>query len=111
MISSLVRAAGSAVILLVFLLACQTTTPGLVAPAESAIQAEASGFSPRGGPDHSILGIALTYGSSDAIKTWKVEITRNGAAQKSWSGDARYLPANRHWDGTSDSGAPAPEGP
>lgn len=66
---SLVRAAGSAAILLAVLLACQTAKPALIAPTESAIQAEASGFSPNGGPDHSTLGIDLTYGNGDAIKS------------------------------------------
>lgn len=107
---SLVRAAGGAAILLAVLLACQTAKPALIAPSESAIQAEASGFSPNGGPDHSTLGIDLTYGNGDAIKSWKVEITRNGATAKSWSGDAQYLPGNLRWDGKSDAGTMAPEG-
>ncbi len=105
---SLVRAAGGAAILLVVLLACQTAKP--VSPAESAIRTEAPGFSPSGDSDHSTLGIDLTYGNGDAIKSWKVEITGNGTTQKSWSGDARYLPANLRWDGKSDAGAMAPEG-
>ena len=101
--------AGGAALLIVALLGCQTK-PALVAPAESAIQVEKSGFSPAGAAGQNSIDVSLLFGNGDAIKSWKVELTSGGKAQKSWSGDAKYLPASLTWDGKSDAGAMAPEG-
>ncbi len=102
-------ASGVALLLLVVLLGCQTK-PALVAPAESAIQVEKSGFSPAGAAGQNSIDISVLYGNGDAIKSWKVELTSGGKAQKSWSGDSKYLPATLTWDGKSDTGSMAPEG-
>ena len=60
-----------------------------------------------GAEQHRYLG---ALGNGDAIKSWKVELTGGGKAQKSWSGDSKYLPASLTWDGKSDTGSMAPEG-
>ncbi len=102
--------AGGAAILILALLGCQTAKPALVAPAESAIQVEKSGFSPSGAAGQNSIDISVLYGNGDAIKSWKVELTSSGKTQKSWSGDSKYLPASLTWDGKNDSGTMAPEG-
>ena len=106
----ILRSAGVAVLLIVAILGCQTAKPALVAPAESAIQVEKSGFSPAGAPGQNSIDISVLYGNGDAIKSWKVELTNNGMVQKTWTGDSKYLPASLTWDGKSDTGAMAPEG-
>jgi outer membrane protein OmpA-like peptidoglycan-associated protein len=97
-------------LLLVVTLGCQTAKPVLVAPAESAVEVEKSGFSPAGGAEHSSIEISMRYGNGEAIKSWKVEVGSGGNAVKAWSGSASYLPASISWDGKSDSGTMAPEG-
>jgi flagellar hook assembly protein FlgD len=84
--------------------------PALIAPAESAIQAESSGFSPNGGKEHSTMEISILYGNAESIKSWKVEIVGNGAVSRTWSGDAANLSASLSWDGTKDGGGMSPEG-
>jgi outer membrane protein OmpA-like peptidoglycan-associated protein/flagellar hook assembly protein FlgD len=101
---------GLALLLLVAMLGCQTAKPVLVAPAESAIQVEKSGFSPPGATGQNSMDISLLFGNGDAIKSWKVELTSSGKAQKTWTGDSKYLPASLTWDGKNDTGAMAPEG-
>jgi len=101
--------AGAAVALLTALAACQTTN-NLVAPAESAIQVEKSGFSPAGAAGQNSIELSLLFGNGDSIDTWKVEIASSGAAQKTWTGKSDYLPASLTWDGKADSGSMAPEG-
>src|SRR5208282_5413853 len=103
-------ASGLALLLLMALLGCQTAKPALVTPAESAIQVEKSGFSPAGAAGQNSIDISLLYGNGDAIKSWKVELASGGKAQKSWSGDAKYLPASLTWDGKNDGGTMSPEG-
>ncbi len=102
----LLWAAGCAA-LLIAVLGCQTT---LIAPAESAIQVEKSGFSPKGTADQAMIEISLLYGNGDSIKSWKVEIVGGGVARRTWSGDAMNLPASLSWDGAGDDGNMAPEG-
>ena len=104
------RGAGVAVLLLAAIIGCQTAKPALIAPAESAIQVEKSGFSPAGAAGQNSIDISLLYGNGDAIKSWKVELTSSGMVRKSWTGDSKYLPASLTWDGKSDSGTMAPEG-
>ena len=101
---------GLALLLLVAMLGCQTAKPALAAPAESAIQVEKSGFSPAGATGQNSIDISLLYGNGDAIKSWKVELTGSAKAQKTWTGDSKYLPASLTWDGKNDSGTMAPEG-
>jgi outer membrane protein OmpA-like peptidoglycan-associated protein len=106
----ILRGAGVAVLLLGAILGCQTAKPALVAPAESAIQVEKSGFSPAGATGQNSIDISLLFGNGDAIKSWKVELTSTGKVQKTWTGDSKYLPTSLTWDGKSDSGTMAPEG-
>jgi len=102
--------AGGAAVLILALLGCQTAKPALVAPAESEIQVEKAGFSPAGAAGQDSIDISLLFGNGDAIKTWKVELASSGQVRKSWTGDAKYLPASLTWDGKSDTGSMAPEG-
>ena len=89
---------------------CQTAKPALATPAESAIQVEKSGFSPAAAAGRNTIDISLLFGSGDAIQSWKVEVTGSGITQKTWTGDAKYLPGSLTWDGMADSGAMSPEG-
>jgi len=107
----MLRGAGVAAILLVAILGCQTAKPALVAPAESAVEVEKSGFSPSGAPGQNSIDISLLYGNGDAIKSWKVDLATAGMVVKTWTGDASYLPANLNWDGKGNSGTLATEGP
>ena len=102
--------AGAAVALMAALAACQTTKPGLVAAAESAIQVEKSGFSPSGAAGQNSIEISLLFGNGDAVDSWKVEVASSGTTQKTWTGKSDYLPASLTWDGKADSGSLAPEG-
>jgi outer membrane protein OmpA-like peptidoglycan-associated protein/flagellar hook assembly protein FlgD len=106
----ILRGAGMAVLVLVAILGCQTEKPALVAPAESAVEVERSGFSPAGAAGQNSIEISLLYGNGDAIKSWKVEVGSGGMVVKSWSGDAAYLPASLSWDGKGNSGTMASEG-
>ncbi len=101
---------GAAIFMLAALLGCQTAQTALVSPAESAIQVEKSGFSPSGTDGQTSIEISVLYGNPETIKSWKVEAVSGGTAQKTWTGDAKYLPASMSWDGKEDSGSLAPEG-
>jgi flagellar hook assembly protein FlgD len=105
-----IGAVGGAALLLVVVLGCQTTKPALATPAESTIAAEKSGFSPAGAAGQNSIELSLLFGNAEAINTWKVELSSNGKVWKTWSGDAKYLPASLTWDGKSDAGTLAPEG-
>ncbi len=107
----MLRGAGVAVFLLAAILGCQTAKPALVAPAESSVEVEKSGFSPAGAAGQNSIDISLLYGNVDAIKSWKVDLATAGTVVKSWTGDASYLPANLNWDGKGNSGTISPEGP
>jgi flagellar hook assembly protein FlgD len=102
--------AGGAAVLMLALLGCQTAKPALLAPAESQIQVEKSGFSPAGASGQDSIDISMLYGNGDAIKSWKVELSASGTVHKSWTGDDKYLPASLTWDGKDDTGTMAPEG-
>ncbi|MGA2480174.1 MAG: OmpA family protein [Spirochaetia bacterium] len=106
----LLWAAGVVTVLAVALVGCQTTKPALPAPAASEIGAEKSGFSPAASAGQNSIDFSLLFGNGDAIKAWKVELTRGGTVAKTWTGDASYLPATLSWDGKGDAGPLAPEG-
>ena len=99
-----------AALFMVAVLGCQTTKPALATPAESTIEAEKSGFSPAGATGQNSIELSLLFGNAEAINTWKVELSSSGKVWKTWSGDAKYLPASLTWDGKSDAGTIAPEG-
>jgi flagellar hook assembly protein FlgD len=90
------------------ILGCQSVQP--IAPVESAIQVETSGFSPFDTSGQNTIEVALLMGNSDALKSWKVEIMSNGSSVKSWTGDASRIPAALQWDGMSSLGVMAAEG-
>ena len=102
------RAAGLAVLTLAVIMGCATAQP--VAPVESAIQVETSGFSPFDTTGSNTIEVSLLMGNSDALKTWKVEIINSGTSVKSWTGDAMTIPAAVRWDGMNDFGKMAAEG-
>jgi outer membrane protein OmpA-like peptidoglycan-associated protein/flagellar hook assembly protein FlgD len=110
MMKKILMGAAVAAALTVAVLGCQTAKPALVAPADSAIQVEKSGFSPAGAAGQNSIDISILFGNGDAIKSWKVELSSSGAAQKTWTGDAKYLPASLTWDGKTDSGSMAADG-
>ena len=91
------------------LLACQST-PSLTAALPSTIQGQSGGFAPNGAQGHTTLDLALSFGNADLVKTWKVDIAGSSGTVKSWAGDGTNPPSTLIWDGTSDSGAVAPEG-
>jgi hypothetical protein len=69
---------------LALLLGCQTAKP--MAPEESAIQAEKSGFSPKGSVEQATMELSLLWGNGESITSWKVEIAAGGAVARTWSG-------------------------
>jgi flagellar hook assembly protein FlgD len=104
----ILRGAGTAVLLLAVILGCQSTQP--IAPVESAIQVEKSGFSPFDTSGDNTIEIALLMGNSDALKSWKVEVVYTGNVVKTWTGDASIIPAALQWNGKSDAGLMSPDG-
>jgi flagellar hook assembly protein FlgD len=108
MIRNIVITFGATLAIALSLLGCQTAKP--VAPAESAIRLEESGFAPKGSAEHSTIELALLFGNGESIKTWTVSILGGGTTYKSWSGSASYLSTSLSWDGTGDDGTPSPEG-
>ena len=101
---------GASAAVLVALIGCQTAKPALVAPAESQVQVEKSGFSPSGPEGQNSIEISLLFGNSESIASWKLQVLSGSTASKTWTGDASYLPASLTWDGKTDAGALAPEG-
>jgi flagellar hook assembly protein FlgD len=80
-------------------------------PGVPSITAQSPGFSPNGDQIDDIMSLALGYGQSPSVTTWKVTISDSRAGtQKTWSGDGSNTPDHLVWDGKSDSGAVAPEG-
>ena len=96
--------------LIAALVGCQTAKPALVAPAQSDIQVEKSGFSPSGPSGQNSIEISLLFGNTDTISSWKVEVASGASAARTWTGNANYLPASLTWDGKTDGGSLAPEG-
>ena len=95
------------IILAAALLGCQTTPTQ--AP-RSAILLESGGSLPNGSEGPSIVGLGLSFGSPDLVKSWKVEIVNGDGSVKSWTGDGKSLPSTLRWDGKNDDGAQAPAG-
>jgi outer membrane protein OmpA-like peptidoglycan-associated protein len=103
-------ALGGVAVILAALTGCQTAKGALIPPHASEIQAEKSGFAPAAAAGQNTMDLSLLFGNADAISTWRVELGSGGRPWKTWSGDAKYLPASLSWDGTGDAGKPAPEG-
>ena len=57
------------------------------------------GLLPDGRGGQNSIEISLLFGNGDAIKSWKVDVSSSGTVQKTWTGDAKYLPASLTWDG------------
>ena len=108
--TNMIRGLALTAVVAAAVMGCQTAKPALAIPAESAIQVEKSGFSPAAAAGPNSIDISLLFGNGDAITTWTVDLSSSGAVQKSWKGDAKYLPASLTWDGKADSGSMAPEG-
>jgi flagellar hook assembly protein FlgD len=89
---------------------CVTAKPSLIAPAESAIRVEESGFAPQGGAEHASLVLEMMFGNPETIKSWTVSILSAGSAVRSWTGTSQYVPASLSWNGTDDNGSDVPEG-
>jgi hypothetical protein len=102
--------AGVVAILVVALLGCQTTKPALVAPAASQVDVEKSGFSPAAPAGQNSIDFSLLFGNAEAVSSWKVELVTGGKTWKTWTGDAKYMPASLTWDGKGEAGTIAPEG-
>jgi flagellar hook assembly protein FlgD len=96
--------------LLIALMSCQTAKPALVAPAESQVEVEKSGFCPSGPAGQNSIEISLLFGNSDSVSSWKLGVSSGSSPSKTWTGDASYLPASLTWDGKTDAGTLAPEG-
>ncbi|HET7839055.1 MAG TPA: OmpA family protein [Rectinemataceae bacterium] len=85
-------------------------SPQAIAPGQSIIQTEVSGFSPTAENGKNSIQFALKFANSDAVKTWKVAIAGKAGVVRSFSGTGPSLPANLSWDGKTDAGAAAAEG-
>ena len=108
-----------------FSMACQTTKPAPkaeaqapapaapvapAAPGPSLIQTEALGFSPAAENGKTTIAFELLFADADSVASWKVSLTSDQGIQKGFSGRGPTLPSSLVWDGTTDSGTPAPEG-
>ncbi|HUI70617.1 MAG TPA: FlgD immunoglobulin-like domain containing protein [Spirochaetia bacterium] len=93
----------SAALAILALAGCQTAKP--VSVQQSMIRAGASGFAPGAGADHNTIAFNLSFGNSDMVKTWLVQVAGPGGAVKTYTGDGKNLPATLSWDGKSDAGA------
>jgi hypothetical protein len=79
----------------------------------SAIGADGAGFWPAAGSRKAAMGLSVRVGNADQVASWLVEIAPGKEGSKptrSFSGDASSVPTALAWDGSSDSGALAPEG-
>jgi len=95
----------------VFMLGCATKPPPAPADAEaSSIKAQADGLEPGADPQFAKIDFALKFGSSDAIKTWKVSIDGKSGTVFTMNGEGGSLPATLSWDGKATDGSAAPEG-
>jgi hypothetical protein len=106
--NTLVPILGIVVAAFLVLAGCQTAKPAAVE--QSTIQTEVSGFSPNAEKGHNTIDFNLLFGNKDLVSTWKVQIVGSRGAAKTFSGDAKSLPALLTWDGNGDAGAQAPEG-
>jgi flagellar hook assembly protein FlgD len=76
-----------------------------------AVTPSAEGFSPNGDRLADTIGLALSWGQPNAVRSWKVDISYPGlGAERSFSGTGDNLPRSITWDGKTDSGSAAVEG-
>jgi flagellar hook assembly protein FlgD len=74
----------------------------------SGASAGAKGFSPQANGE---IGIALTFGNRNLIKSWSLDIEReNRTVRMSYPGDGQNLPETFSWNGRLQDGAIAPDG-
>ena len=70
-----------------------------------------AGFSPNGDNVMDAITLALSYGDTEKVSSWKVEILDSDKRdQKTFSGDGSKPPAVIRWDGKKDAGTAAQEG-
>ena len=77
--------AAVAAALTVAVLGCQTAKPALVAPAESAIQVEKSGFSPAAAAGQNSIEISMLLRERGSNQVLEGGGGRAAAAQKTWT--------------------------
>jgi outer membrane protein OmpA-like peptidoglycan-associated protein len=99
---------GATAAVLLVLAGCQTAKPA--APGEVMIQTDSAGFSPKADKGRNTIEFNLVFGSRDLVSGWKVTVSGETGAVRSFSGDAGSLPDALTWDGADDSNNTAPEG-
>ena len=92
----------------IVLAGCQTAKP--VSAEQSMIRADASGFAPGAGAGHDTIAFTMSFGNSDAVKTWSLSVMGTGGAVKTFTGDGKNLPATLSWDGKNDAGSLVDQG-
>jgi len=96
--------------------AAPAPTPAKIEPAavpegQDAVQASASGFSPKSETAARAIDLYLTFGDPSAVKSWKLAIeSSDKGPQKTFTGQSEDLPKSVSWNGMSDSGGFAPDG-
>ena len=84
--------------------------PG-AAPGTVAVTPGSGGFSPNSEKAMNAIDLELSYGPSESVASWKLEILDSGQrAQRTFSGDGSNPPVTLSWDGKSDAGSLAIEG-
>ena len=78
----------------------------------SSIKAGDTGFSPLAQAPHNFMTFTLHFGHPDLVKTWTIEFAaQDGTVVHKINGTVPQLPPAVTWDGGSDAGTPAAEGP
>lgn len=79
---------------------------------KSVVEAMSSGFAPTGDKSNAQMDLSFEIGNLVAVDSWKVDIVGDACdAVRSFSGNGKTAPTRLSWDGKSDNGEYAPEGP
>jgi outer membrane protein OmpA-like peptidoglycan-associated protein len=77
----------------------------------SSVEPWTSGFSPNGDKVMDGMDFSLGFGQRASVRSWRLEIAQaEKGIVRVFRGAAPDLPSSISWDGTSSSGAAAPEG-
>jgi len=80
------------------------------APEASLVEAESGGFSPTSDKNGGGIDLSLKYGSREAMRAWRVEVSGSGIIRRTFEGRADEAPATLLWDGRDNQGTLCPEG-
>jgi hypothetical protein len=85
--------------------------PVVVPAGQDAVQASATGFSPKSESSVRVMDLLLTFGDPSKVKSWRLAIeSADQGVQKTFTGQGESLPRSVSWDGKADAGGYAPDG-